>query len=55
MIITDIAAIMNEHSQHKLRLHPAFVALLIALVTAVLCTPVGTAWQTWKMDPETNA
>jgi len=34
---------MNERSQQKLRLDPAFVALMIALVTAVLCTPVGTA------------
>ncbi len=43
MTITDIAAIMNEHSQQQLRLHPAFAALLIALVTAMLCAPVGTA------------
>lgn len=43
MIITDVAAIMNEHPRQKLRSHPAFVALLIALVTAVFCAPVGTA------------
>jgi hypothetical protein len=45
MIIADGATTMNERSRQKLRLHPAFVALLMALVTALLCTPVGTAQQ----------
>jgi hypothetical protein len=43
MIITDTAATMNDHSEHTLRLRSAFVPLLIALISVVLCTPIGTA------------
>ncbi len=40
---TGTAATMNEPPPSKLPSHPAATAFLIALTTAVLCIPVGTA------------
>jgi hypothetical protein len=43
MIITDIAVTMNEHQHPRSKLHPAFMALLIACMMVGLCTTAGSA------------